>query len=142
MGQAEKDFFQKDTFVVMGNTRRMRDTVKGLDRMGKTVYFVDDEFATREGESKFSSLADLPLPVDAAICDGPEDKVKGYVTAAADEGIRSVWINFESDKPGAVALAKEKGLTLLHGQCAVIWLPTRGPHHFVHRLIWKALGKY
>ncbi len=141
MGRRQQDFFKKDSFAVMGNTRRMRDAVNGLKEMGKTVYFVDAGFSKDESAGKFPSLADIPGPVDAAICDG-RFKVKSYVGAVADAGIKSIWFNFLSNPRDAVALAREKDLDVWQGECAVVWLPTRGPHHSMHRLLWKLLGKY
>jgi len=142
MGMKEQEFFAKDRFVVMGNTRRMRNTVDGLKKLGKTVYFVDESFPSDRGARRFPTLAALPDPVDAAICDGPPDRMKSYIGAVKDAGIPSIWLNFESDKPEVVSLAKGKGLEVLHGQCAVIWAPAWGPHHSIHRLLWKILGKY
>ncbi len=142
MGQEERNFFDFRSFLVMGNTRRMRDAFRGLKQMGKTVYFFDENFDNNPAEGKFSSMSDLPGPVDAAICDGAKGKVKTFVNKAADAGIENLWLNFQSNYPEAVELAQRKNLNLLHGQCAVVWLPTRGPHHSVHRALWKLLGKY
>jgi len=142
MGKAEQDFFSGDGFVVMGNTRRMRDAFNGLKKLGKKVYFVDVGFSKDDAAGKYSSLADLPDKVDAAICDGPRTKLIGYIDELAGAGINKVWINFLSDKPDVVAHAVSKNMEVLHGNCAVVWLPTVGPHHSIHRFLWKVLGKY
>lgn len=142
MAKREREFFEFNTFLVMGNTRRMRDAFRGLKQMGKTVYFFDENFESNPAGGKFSGMAELPGPVEAAICDGAGEKVKTFINKAADAGIENLWINFMSDSREAVELARRRNLNLLHGQCAVVWLPTRGPHHTMHRALWKLLGKY
>ena len=142
MGAHEQDFFNKDSFVVMGNTRRMRDAFKGLKMMGKTVYFMDLGFAKDESAGKFSKLEDLPGPVDAAICDGSPEKLEYYTEAAVKAGIKAIWYNFQTRPRVAAVLARKSGLDVYEGQCAVVWLPTWGPHHSMHRMIWKWLGRY
>jgi len=142
MGERERKFFEFNTFLVMGNTRRMRNAFRGLKQMGKTVYFFDEKFDDNRAEGKFSGMAELPTPPEAAICDGSKRRVKTFIDKAADAGIENLWINFQSDYPEAVELARRRNLNLLHGQCAVVWLPTRGLHHSVHRALWKLLGKY
>jgi len=143
MGQAEQAFVKKQSFVLMGNTRRLRYALNGLKTLGKTVYFVDEKFSTDKSKNRFSDLSQVPESVDAAIIDSPfnKKKIKEYVLAAAAKGIKSVWLNFQSAPGQAVDLAREKGMDVLHGQCVVLWLPTGFPHS-AHRGLWKLLGKY
>ena len=46
------------------------------------------------------------------------------------------------DTPEAVALAKEKGINLRTGTCAVMYLNPGLSYHSIHKLIMKATGKY
>lgn len=144
MGKAEQDFIKQQSFVLMGNTRRMRFALKGFKALGKTVYVVDEKFSMNKSKNKFADLSQVSGSVDAAIIDSPfnKRKLKKYVLAAAAKGIKSVWLNAQSAPRHGVDLAREKGMDVLHGQCVVVWLPTKGLTHSAHRGIWKLLGKY
>jgi hypothetical protein len=64
------------------------------------------------------------------------------VRKAADAGIKNVWIHMGRDTPGAIALAEEKGLTVLTGTCAVMYVKKGPSYHSIHKWINKMIGKY
>ena len=61
---------------------------------------------------------------------------------AADAGIRDVWIHMRMDTPEALALAREKGINVRSGTCAVMYLMPGFTYHSIHRWIMKIAGKY
>jgi hypothetical protein len=64
------------------------------------------------------------------------------VAAAADAGVRDVWVHMAHDTPEAVALAAERGIDLRTGTCAVMYLTQGFSYHSIHKWIMQALGKY
>ena len=61
---------------------------------------------------------------------------------AADLGIRSVWIHMGRDTPEALALAKERGLEVHTGSCAVMYLTSGFSVHAIHKWVDKLRGSY
>jgi predicted CoA-binding protein len=113
-----------------------------LKKLGKTVYAVDPSTDSIDGDKAYANLAALPNPVDGLIVEVPKAETKDWVTAAADAGIEDVWVHMAHDTPEAVALAKDKGINLRTGTCAVMYLNPGLSYHSIHKLIMKAAGKY
>ena len=64
------------------------------------------------------------------------------MAAAAQAGLRDVWIHMAHDTPEAVTLAKESGINLRTGTCAVMYVTPGLTYHSLHKAIMKLAGKY
>ncbi|NBC46431.1 MAG: CoA-binding protein [Gammaproteobacteria bacterium] len=138
-------FFDHQRFALVG-----RSAVKpfpllsyrGLKRRGKTVYAIDPSAQEIDGDSAYPDLAALPEAVDALIIEVPKEETRDWVAAATQAGVHDVWIHMAHDTPEAIALAKESGINLRTGTCAVMYV-TRGlSYHSIHKAIMKLAGKY
>ena len=67
--------------------------------------------------------------------------VRDWVEKAADAGITELWLHMTADTPEALELARQRGLNVRHGTCAVQYVDQGFPHN-VHALIRKVLGRY
>jgi predicted CoA-binding protein len=138
-------FFDLDRFAVVG-----RSVVKpfpllsyrGLKARGKQVFPVDPSADLIDGDHAYPSLTALPEPVQGVILEAPKEETRAWVNAAAEAGVRDVWVHMAHDTPEAVALAQEKGINLRTGTCAVMYLQQGLSYHSVHKWIMQALGKY
>jgi len=141
-----KSFWTFDRYAVVGHTTVKpfpKLTYGQLKLLGKTVYPVDtsvDEI--NEGDTTFPDLKSLPESVDGIIIETPPEESENWVQQAADAGIKNVWIHQRCDTPEAKSLAKEKGIKLWTGTCAVMYLTSGFNAHGIHRTINKIFGKY
>ncbi|RMF07654.1 MAG: CoA-binding protein, partial [Candidatus Neomarinimicrobiota bacterium] len=131
-------FWELDRYAVVGHSSKRRFpllTYTGLKQRGKTVFPVDPEADQIDGDPACRDLASLPERVDGVVIETPPEESAGWVRQAADAGISRVWIHQRCDTAEARTLAREKGLELWTGTCAVMYL-RRGFHiHGFHRLI-------
>ena len=138
-------FWDHRSFAVIGHEVKKNFpilTYRGLKKMGKTVYPVDPSVQRIEGDRAYADLACLPDRAEAAILEVPKEETAAWVEQAAEAGIRDVWIHMGRDTPEALALAKEKGLNVRSGSCAVMYVTQGFTYHSIHKGIMKLIGKY
>ena len=119
-----------------------RLTYQGLKKLGKVVFPVDPSANEIEGDKVYADLEVLPQEVDAVVLEVPKEETEDWVRKAADAGIRNVWIHMTRDTPEAVALAKERGLNVLTGTCAVMYVTPGFTYHTFHKWVNQLTGKY
>jgi predicted CoA-binding protein len=139
-------FWTHDRYALVGHSADKpfpKLTYRYLKERGATVFTIDPSVTEIEGETAYPDLEALPEAVEAVIIEVPKAQTAGWVQKAADAGVKDVWIHQGADTPEALAIAKERGLELRHGTCAVMYV-TEGfaQGHGIHRALWKALGKY
>ncbi len=106
---------------------------------GKTVYAVDPTADEIDGEKAYDDLAALPEKVDAVVLEVPQDKTEQWIAKIAEAGVEHLWIHMGRDTPEALELAKEKGINVRHGTCAVMYVRGGFPHN-VHKFFRKMFG--
>ena len=140
-----ESFWENHSFAVVGHAARKnfpRLTYRGLKRLGKVVYPVDPSADEIEGDEAYADLEALPQKVDAVVLEVPKEETRDWVAKAAEAGIQDVWIHMQRDTPGALALAKEKGMDIRSGTCAVMYLEPGPTYHSIHKWIMRLVGKY
>ncbi|KAA6185077.1 CoA-binding protein [Thiohalocapsa marina] len=138
-------FFDLDRYGVVGHSQAKPFPLlsyRGLKARGKQVLAIDPSCDSIDGDKAYPSLAALPHPVQGLIIEVPKAETRDWVAAAAEAGIKDVWIHMAHDTPEAVALAREKGINLRTGTCAVMYLAPTLSYHGIHKIVMKLLGKY
>jgi uncharacterized protein len=138
-------FFQNDRFAVVGHTHAgsfPKLTYQGLKNLGKTVYPVDPSLDEVAGDKAYQNLKALPEKVDGVILEVPKEETRQWVAEAAEVGIKEIWIHMQRDTEEALALAREKGLNVRTGTCAVMYVTPGVTFHSLHKWIMQLLGKY
>ena len=113
-----------------------------LKKQGKQVFPVDPSVEEIEGDATFPDLVSLPQKVDAVVLEAPREETADWVRQAADAGIQHVWIHMNRDTPEALELARQRGLDVRTGTCAVMYVKPGLSYHSVHKWINQALGNY
>lgn len=137
-------FFEHESFAVVGHSAKKPFpalTYGGLKQRGKKVFAVDPSAETIEGDPAYADLEALPEKVDAVVIELPREETRDWIVKVAAAGIRDVWLHMTADTPEALELARDEGLDVRHGTCAVQYLDGRFPHS-IHKLIRKILGRY
>jgi predicted CoA-binding protein len=138
-------FWTRSSYAVVGNSAVKPFPVLSyglLKQRGSKVFAVDTSVDEIDGDKTYPDLTSLPEPVDAAVLELPREETAEWVRKAADAGISSVWIHMGRDTPEAADLAKERGLDLHTGTCAVMYVTQGFTFHSLHAWINRALGRY
>ncbi|WPL18729.1 hypothetical protein Thiowin_03817 [Thiorhodovibrio winogradskyi] len=139
------NFFDFNRYAVVGHSAIKPFPLlsyRGLKRLGKQALAVDPSARQIDGDPAYPDFSALPEPVEAVIIEAPRTDTKDWVARAAEAGIKHVWIHMGQDTPEASALAKQHGINLRTGSCAVMYLKPGLSYHSIHQMIMKALGKY
>jgi len=145
MPSEHEKFWENESFAFVGDSAKKpfpRISYGKLKEQGRKVFAVDPSTDQIEGDKAYPDLASLPDKVDAAVLELPKEETEDWVRKAADAGIKNVWIHMGRDTPEAVALAKEKGMNVLTGTCAVMYVIPGFSLHSIHKWINRLLGKY
>jgi len=145
MQSDREQFWNHASFAVVGDSGKRtfpKLTYTNLKKTGKTVYAVDPAGAEIEGDKPYADLASLPGAVEAVVLEVPKAETAEWVARAADAGISAVWIHQQTDTPEALALAKDKGMEVCSGTCAVMYVKPGLSGHSPHRWIMKLAKKY
>ncbi|NCA71243.1 MAG: CoA-binding protein [Sphingobacteriia bacterium] len=138
-------FFTLGRFGVIGRSQAKPFPLisyRRLKALGKTVFAIDPSTDRIDGDRAYPDLAALPGPVEGLIIETPKTETRDWIAAAAAAGIRDVWVHQGHDTQEAVTLAKEQGINLRTGTCAVMYLEPGLSYHGLHKLIMKWSGRY
>ena len=138
-------FWSHESFALVGHTSKRgfpELSYSGLREQGKKVFAVDPSVGEIKGDRAYPDFESLPEKVDAVVLEVPKEETEDWVRKAADAGIRNVWIHMTRDTPEAVALAKERGLNVLTGTCAVMYVTPGFTYHTLHKWVNQLTGKY
>jgi len=138
-------FWKFASYAVVGHSARKSFPVISYTKLkekGKKVYAVDPSVSTIKGERAYPDFSSLPEKVEAAILELPREETKEWVEKAAAAGIRNVWIHWGRETAEAISLAREKGLNLWYGTCAVMYLCEGFSIHSIHAWVNKVLKRY
>lgn len=121
---AVEDFLSQQVLAVAGVSRSATGygykVWKHLRSKGRTVYAINPNAATIDGEPAYASVADLPEPVGGVVCVVPPEVTRKVVEACVEHGVSRVWMQPGSESEEAVAFAREHGLDVIAGQCLLM----------------------
>jgi predicted CoA-binding protein len=145
MPSDREKFWTHESFAVVGHTAARgfpKLTFGALREQGRRVFAVDPSVGEIDGVETYPDLESLPEKVEAAVLEVPKEETEDWVRKAADAGIRHVWIHMNRDTPEALALAKQRGLDVLTGTCAVMYVEPGFTYHTLHKWVSRLTGQY
>ena len=145
MASKHEDFWTSSSFAVVGYSARKGFptlSYRGLQKQGRKVFPVDPSVDDIDGDKTYPDLASLPEKVEAVVLEVPKAETGDWVEQAADAGIQNVWIHMTRETPEAVALAEERGLNVLTGTCAVMYVTPGFTYHMLHKWVNQLTGQY
>lgn len=140
-----RDFVAQKRLALAGASRSGKKfgnvILRELKGRGYDVVPVHPEGVELEGLASVRSLAALGGRVDGLVVVTPPSEAVRLIGEAAAAGIRKAWLQQGAGSDEAVRVARERGVSLVHGHCLLMFLPgVRGIHRF-HRGLWSLLGK-
>ena len=145
MASRYEEFWNCSSFAFVGHSAKKgfpKLSCAAAKRQNRKVYAVDPSVDQIEADKTYPDFQALPERVQAAVLEVPRAETEAWVRKAADAGIHNVWIHMKRETPEAVALAKARGLNLLTGTCAVMYLTRGFSAHSLHRRINQLLRIY
>jgi len=143
--RALEDFLAQKTLAVVGVSRDRRKMGHAifldLKARGFRVFPVNPNAEKVGDERCYASLRLLPAPVDGALVVCPRAETERVVRDAAAAGIRRVWLQRGADTLAAVRLAEAAGLSVVAGECILMYAEPVGSVHRVHRFFRRLLGR-
>ena len=127
---AIQDMLALKTWAVVGATDNQEKfgykIFKCMKESGYEVYPVNPGVSTVMGQTCYPTLAELPIRPEAVdVVVAP--KVGEKVIAMCDElGIHNVWLQPGANGATVIALAKEKGLNVIHDACVMVEIRKMG----------------
>ena len=142
---AVDSFVAQKTLAVVGVSRsgkKFGNTIyRELKAKGYRLFAVHPQAAEVEGERAYPSLQALPERVGGVIVCVPPAQAEQVVREAAAAGIGHVWLQQGAESEAAVRCAQEQKLSLVAGECILMFAEPAGFGHRLHRWVWKLLGK-
>jgi predicted CoA-binding protein len=93
---------------------------RDLKRAGYTVYGVNPNAETADGDPVYPTLNDLPEKPDVVDVVVPSWVGRGIADNAAEQGIRIFWLQPGAESPELIEHAQSLGLDVIHDACAMV----------------------
>lgn len=142
---AVDDFLAQDVLALAGASRGGKKfgslVLRELLGNGYRVHPLHREATALEGRKAYRSVAELPEPVGGLVLVVPKTQAVALVGEAAKAGIARVWLQQGAESPEAEALAKEKGIAYVGGECLLMFLRDTGFLHRAHRWVNGVFGR-
>jgi predicted CoA-binding protein len=138
-------FWTQPSFAIVGHSASKgfpKLTYAGLKKQGRKIFPVDPSVGEIDGDQTYPDFASLPEPVRAAVLEVPKQETADWVRRAADAGIENLWIHMKRETPEALAVAKERGLNVLSGTCAVMYVTPGFTYHTLHKWVNQLTRSY
>jgi predicted CoA-binding protein len=144
--EAFQEILAQRTLAIVGVSRSGKKFGNAIRRelkaKGYTVHAVHPQAERIEGDPCYPSLSALPEKVGAVvICVNPA-QCEQVVHQAHEAGIMKVWIQQGADSYAAVRYCENHEMTVVHGQCIMMFAEPVQSFHGFHRWVWKLIGKY
>jgi predicted CoA-binding protein len=142
---AVADFVSQRRLAVVGVSRKKMKfgnlAFRELKRKGYKLFPVHPHAGQLEGERCYPSLAALPEPVEGVLVIVPPAQAEQVVREAAAAGIRRVWLQQGAGSSAAIRFCEENGISVVHGECILMFAEPAAWYHRAHRWVWGLLGK-
>ena len=139
------DFLEQKVLAVAGVSRDPKKfgsaIYRELKTKGYTVYPINPNAQTIEGDPCYPNLAALPAQVGGVVIVTPPAQSEQLVREAARLGIRRVWLQQGSDSPAALQFCQQNGINVVAGECIFMFSEPAAWFHRAHRWVNTLIGK-
>ena len=145
-----REFLGQKRFAIVGVSSRPKDFSRGLLRefrkRGYDAVPVNPNARQMDGQPCFARLQEIEPPVGAALLMTPPALTDRVVRDCAEAGVKRVWMYRATGKGAvsadAVRFCEANGITVISGECPMMFLPGGAWFHRFHGLVKKITGAY
>jgi predicted CoA-binding protein len=142
---AVNDFLARTSLAIVGVSRSQKkfgnSAYKELKSKGFRVFPVNPHMKTFEGETCYPSLGELPEPVAGVLINVPPAETERVVQDVAKARIPRVWVQQGAESENAIRFCQQNGISVVAGECILMFAEPAAWYHRMHRWVWKLLGK-
>ena len=140
-----EDFLAQPKLAVVGASRDSKKfgnkVYKDLVAKGYQTFPVNPHADTIEGQPCYPNLRALPEAVGGVVVVVPPAETEKVVHEAAEVGIRRIWMQQGAESDTAIRFCQENGMSVVAGECILMFAAPVGFGHRMHRWVWGLLGK-
>jgi uncharacterized protein len=140
------EFMSQKDIAIVGCSRDSKKfgtyLLKELKQKGYKLYPVHRQAKEIECLPCYSAIEHLPDHVDTLLITTPPDQTEILVQEAIAKGIKRIWMQQGAESPAAIENCKQNNISLVDGECVMMFAEPLGFIHNLHRFIWKIVGKY
>ncbi|MCA9936830.1 MAG: CoA-binding protein [Anaerolineales bacterium] len=142
-----QEFLAQERIAVAGVSRSPQNTANGiyktLRQSGRTVFAVNPNTDTAEGDPCYPSLQAIPGGVDGVIIITKPEITEQVVQDAVAAGVPRVWMHNNTFMPSSVsekatAVCHENNITVIDGGCPMMFFD---PFHKCMKWMLGAMGR-
>jgi predicted CoA-binding protein len=141
---AVDEFVKQETLAIVGVSREGRKfgntAYRELKAKGYKLYMVHPEAHILEGDQVYKDFVSLPEKVGGLLVVVPPEQTEMVVREAAAVGMTRIWMQQGSESEAAVQFCREHGISVVPGECIMMYAIGTGLHGF-HAWLWKLFGK-
>jgi predicted CoA-binding protein len=139
------EFLRSKALAIVGVSSKRRGfgyvVYRDLKGKGYDVYPVNPTANAIDGNPCYSDVLLLPKKVDGVVLVIPPEQTEKVVAEVAAAGINRVWMQQGAESDAAIRFCEERGMSVVHGECIMMFAtPTTFPHR-VHRWVRGVVGK-
>lgn len=142
---AVTDFLSQQKLALVGVSRtgkKFGNAIrKELAGKGYQLFLINPNVQSIDGQPCYPSLSDLPEKVGGAVIVVPPAQTETVVKDVAKAGIKRVWMQQGSESDAAIRFCNENQISVVHGECILMFAKDPKFPHNLHRWIAGALGK-
>ncbi len=142
---AVNDFLAQRSLAVVGVSRGGKKfgnrAYRELKAKGYRLFPVHPEAEVLEGDPCYPSLSALPERSGGVLIIVPPTQTEQVVRDAAAAKIPRVWMQQGAGSDAAVRYCEEHGISVVAGECILMFAQPLRFYHKPHRWVWKLLGK-
>lgn len=140
-----EDFLSQQKLALVGVSRtgkKFGNSIrKELAGKGYKLFLINPNTQSIDGERCYPSLSDLPEKVGGVVIVVPPAQTEAVVKDAAKAGIKRVWMQQGSESETAIRFCNDNKMSVVHGECVLMFAKNPKFPHNVHRWVAGALGK-
>ena len=142
---AVDDFLAQRSLAVVGVSRggkKFGNTAyRELKAKGYRLFPVHPEAEALEGNPCYPGLSSLPEHVGGVLVVVPPAQTEQVLRDASAANIPRVWLQQGAESEEAIRFCKEQGISVVAGECILMFAEPLRFYHKPHRWVWKLLGK-
>ncbi len=142
---AVDDFLAQRSLAVVGVSRSGKKfgnmAYRELKGKGYQLFPIHPEAEVLEGDKCYARLSALPERSGGVLVIVPPTQTEQVVRDAAAAKIPRVWMQQGAESEEAIRFCEEHGISVVAGECILMFAEPLRFYHKPHRWVWKLLGK-
>ena len=138
-------FLKNKSIAVVGVSRNKKKfgyiAYKNLKDKGYKVFPVNPNADSVDSYKCYPNLSSISGAFDGVLLVVPPKQSEAVVREAHQLGVKSIWFQQGSSSEEAINFCEENNISVVSGECIMMFTEPVESFHKFHRWIWKIFGK-